>query len=129
MNNGRFLILNKAEALQSFYESFGIPAYDANSVPDDAMMPYITYSVSTDSLDNVVNLQASLWYKSSSWMGISNKADEIAQRLVEHNIIKLDGGYMYLCKGSPFAQRMADPSDDTVKRMYMNIQAEFFTKF
>jgi hypothetical protein len=37
--------MNKSQALQSFWESFGIPAYNEYTVPDNAEMPYITYSV------------------------------------------------------------------------------------
>ena len=39
------------QTLHSFWSSFGLTAYDENSVPDDAVLPYITYSVSYDSFD------------------------------------------------------------------------------
>ena len=47
------------QTLHSFWSSFGLTAYDENSVPDDAVLPYITYSVSYDSFDNNVSLTAS----------------------------------------------------------------------
>lgn len=37
--------MNKAQAIQAFWESFGVPAYEESTVPDDAVMPYITYSM------------------------------------------------------------------------------------
>jgi hypothetical protein len=46
--------MDKEQAIQNFWSQFGIPAYDENSVPDDLRYPFITYSVSTDMLDDTV---------------------------------------------------------------------------
>lgn len=123
--------MDKAQALQTFWESFGIPAYEQTTVPETAKMPYITYSVSTDSLDNVVNMSASVWYHSTSWKDISEKTEQIARYIVGMNppSIKFDGGRLYIAKGNPFAQRMADPNDDMIRRMYLNIQAEYLSAY
>lgn len=133
--------MNKAQALNDFWNSFGIPAFDENSVPDkvpggDGEMiplttPYITYSASTDSLGNVISLSASIWDESSSWEWISLKSDEIAKKIGEygHYNIKIDNGYIWLVKGSPFAQRMSDPSNDNIKRIYLNVLGEFLTAY
>jgi hypothetical protein len=123
--------MDKAQALQTFWESFGIPAYEQTTVPETAKMPYITYSVSTDSLDNVVNMSASVWYYSTSWKDISEKTEQIARYIVGMNppSIKFDGGRLYIAKGNPFAQRMADPNDDMIRRMYLNIQAEYLSAY
>ena len=37
-------MLSTARALQKFWAGFGLPAYSEGSVPDDAELPYITYS-------------------------------------------------------------------------------------
>lgn len=123
--------MDKAQAIQELWSSFGIPAYDENTVPQDAKMPYITYNIATDSIGNVVNLSASVWYRSYSWKEISEKCDEIAKYLGEYGFakIKLDDGYVWFTKGSPFAQRMADQTDDMIRRMYINVQAEFLTAY
>ena len=122
--------MDKAQALHNFWSGFGLPAYDENTVPEDAAMPRITYSVSTDSIDNRLLLSGSLWYHSTSWEDISKKAEEIAQALVTMNppAIEIDNGRLYLCKGSPFAQRMEDP-DDSIRRIYINLEAEFLTAY
>lgn len=122
--------MDKAQAINSFWNSFGLPAYDENTVPKDAPMPRITYSVATDQLGSVIALSASIWYRSSSWKDITLKTKEIEKHLGEHggDVIKLDDGYVYLCKGTPFAQRMSDP-DDSIRRVYINIQAEFLTPY
>ena len=119
---------DKWQALNEFWNSFGIPAYDENSVPDNAVMPYITYSVSVSDFENVLPLAASLWYYQTTWKDISIKADEIA-RSIGHSFTarKIKDGYMIITKGTPFAQRMAD--DDTTKRIYINVNVEFCTNY
>ncbi len=120
--------MDKAQALYSFWSSFGITAYDVNTVPDDATLPYITYETATDSLDNVLSLTASVWYRSKSWELIERKTAEIARAIYAMSPIQLDDGYLWLNKGTPFAQRMTDP-DDTIRRMIINVQAEFLTAY
>lgn len=121
---------DKAQALYQFWSGFGLPAYDENTVPDDAVMPYITYSTSTDMLGGVLPLHASLWYRSASWKNISQKADTIAYDLEQGTPIPLDGGgYLWIVRGSPFMQRMSDPDDDQVRRIYINVMAEFLTAY
>ena len=122
--------MNKSQALYQFWNSFNIPAYDENSVPDNAPFPYITYHDSTDSLGNVVPLYASVWDKNTSWERVSLKVEEIAKKLGEtgYYSMKLDNGYVWFVKGNPFAQRMGDPDKD-IKRYYINMQAEFLTPY
>lgn len=122
--------MNKYQALDTFWNSFNIPAYDENTVPDDAVMPYITYNVATDSLGQVLPLSASLWYRSNSWQAISDKAEEIAERIGDNGyfIQKLDAGYMWLTKGTPFAQRI-QTEDRDIRQIYINVTAEFLTKY
>lgn len=121
--------MDKAQAIHNFWSGFGIPAYDENTVPWTAIMPYITYSVSTGSIENFVLLTASLWYKSTSWAEITQKVKEIEQAITSMNppTMKIDGGRVYLVKGTPFAQRMSEPGNDLVRRMYLQVNAEFLT--
>lgn len=119
--------MDKTQAFYQLWSGFRIPAYDETSVPDDAQFPYITYQVITDELDYPVFPTASVWYKDTSWEDIDVKIIEIAGRLAQLRPIELDGGgYMYVTKGSPFAQRMAE-DDRTVKRYILNIGVEFLT--
>ena len=120
--------MNKWQALDTFWNSFGIPAYDESSVPQDATMPYITYSVAVSGFEDVVFLSASVWYRDTKWREISLKVDQISQRLETNKLIKIDGEqYLFLSKGSPFAQRMLD-NDDSVRRVYINVSAEYFSR-
>lgn len=123
--------MNKAQAIHKFWSGFGLPAYDENSVPDNAVMPYITYGVSTGALDDTIMLTGSLWYRSASWQGVSLKADEIARAVGKngYKISVLDNGYLWITQGSPFAQRMSDQSDNMIRRIYLVLNAEFLTPY
>lgn len=118
--------MNKIQALHNFWSSFGLKAYDENSVPDGTVLPYITYEVSSDSFGNNISLTASLWYRSSSWAGITEKEQEISDYIGRGGrMIAFDDGAMWLQKSSPWAQRMNDPSDDLIRRIVLNISVEF----
>ena len=120
--------MTKAAAIYQFWNSFGLTAYEENSVPDEAKFPYITYQLVTDSFYREIPLTASIWYRSESWAGINAKTEEISQKISRGGkIIPCDGGAIWLKRGQPFAQSMGDESDDLIKRKYLNITAEFMT--
>lgn len=120
--------MTKAAAIYQFWNSFGLTAYEENTVPHDADFPYITYQLVTDSFDSEIPLTASIWYRSERWSGINAKADEISQKISRGGkIIPCDGGAIWIKRGQPFAQSMGDESDDLIKRKYLNITAEFMT--
>ena len=120
--------MTKAAAIYQFWSSFGLTAYEENSVPDEAAFPYITYQLVTDSFDREIPLAASIWYRSESWTGINSKTEEISQKISRGGkIIPCDGGAIWLKRDQPFAQSMVDKSDDLIKRKYLNITAEFMT--
>ena len=120
--------MTKAAAIYQFWNSFGLTAYEENSVPDDAAFPYITYQLVTDSFDREIPLTASIWYRSENWTTINAKTEEISRKISRGGkIIPCDGGAIWLKRGQPFAQNMGDESDDLIKRKYINITAEFMT--
>lgn len=116
--------MDAEQAIHSFWSSFGLTAYDENSVPDNAQLPYITYSMSYDSFDNTVSLTASAWDESYSWLLLTDTAHEIANYIGSGKILKTDNGGVWLIKGSPFYQRTGTEKDN-VKRIYFNIMAEY----
>ena len=123
--------MNKGEALHNFWAQF-LPAYDENTVPpiDEVTFPYITYETSTDNFGNTLSLTGNLWYRSStmhSWREISAKAEEIANTIDNGQMYEIDGGGMLITRRSPFAQRMSEPSDDTIRRIMIQINVEFLT--
>lgn len=118
--------MDKWQAITSFWSGFGLPAYDETIIPESAEMPYITYESQTDSIGSQLLLTGSLFYRSTSWAEISQKADEIGKYIESMSCIKIDDGAVFITKGSPFAQRMSD-EDTNVRRILINIQVEFLT--
>ena len=117
--------MNKIQALNNFWNSFTLPAYDESSVPDTAKLPYITYTVGEDDFGYPVSLTASIWYRSKRWDEITLKLEEISERIGRGGtMISYDGGAFWLTKGTPFAQRVRD-EDDSIRRIFMNIEVEF----
>ena len=120
--------MTKAAAIYQFWNSFGIKAYEENTVPEDAEFDYLTYQLVTDSFDREVAAAASLWYRSESWTAINAKTEEISAHIgLGGKIIKCDGGRIWIKRGRPFAQNMGDESDDLIKRKYINVVYEFMT--
>ena len=120
--------MTKAAAIYQFWSSFGLTAYEENTVPTDAAFPYITYQLVTDSFDREVAAAASLWYRSESWTAINAKTEEISAHIgLGGKIIKCDGGRIWIKRGQPFAQNMGDESDDLIKRKYLNLSVEYLT--
>lgn len=117
--------MNKVQALNSFWNSFGLKAYDETSVPDDAQLPYITYEAIFDDFNHKTAATASLWYRSSSWTEISLKEIEIANSIGFGGvIIQYDDASIWICKGNPWARRTSD-DDDSIRRIVLNVELEF----
>ena len=120
--------MNKWQALDEFWNSFDVPAFEQSTVPEDETLRgdfYITYEAVTDSLDRAVPMSASIWkLNTTKWDEISRKAEQISDALVQVKTLPLDVGYLYITRGTPFAQRMRDENDN-VRRIYINIMAEY----
>ena len=124
--------MNKSQAITNFWSGFGIPAYDENTVPDNPGQRYIAYSVSTGSLDDVINMYAKIWdLDTNSWKFVEDKASEIAYAITTMvpPTIQIDNGRLYISKGNPFSQRLSDAENDRVRGVYINIQAEFLSAY
>ena len=46
--------MTKAAAIYQFWSGFGLTAYEENTVPEDAVFPYVTYQLVTDSFGREV---------------------------------------------------------------------------
>lgn len=126
--------MTKEATLFNFWASFGLTAYEENTVPaaDDTenapVFPYLTYQVATGDMGAEIALSASLWYRSSSWVDINKKAREIENKIGRGGLLlPCDGGAMWIKRGTPFAQNMSDPDDDMIRRKFINISVEFIT--
>lgn len=121
-------MISKEQSLDAFFNSFGIPFYDENTVPDSASLPYGTYEVLVDGFGQQVSLTVNLYDYDKSWKWISEKCEDIVKSLRSGGkIIRCDGGAIWLKLGSPQYQRMADDTKEEVRRIMINITAEFLT--
>lgn len=119
--------MDKWQAVHNFFSGFSLTAYDENTVPDGAALPYLTYGASVAGLDEQIPVSCSLWYRSTSWADISQKAETISEAIGYHGVIvPYDTGKIFVTRGTPFAQRMAD-EDDTIRRIYLNFTFEFLS--
>lgn len=119
--------MTKEQAYHAFISGFGLPAYDENTVPENAALPRLTYSFASDEFGYPVALSISVWDRSTSWATVTNKANEIYETIgLGGKVVSFDDGYIWIKRGRPFSQRMAD-ENDTIRRIYLNIEAEYFT--
>lgn len=117
--------MNKIQAYNQFWNSFGLKAYDENSVPINTEFPYITYDLVIGEFNDTVASNASLWYRSTSWKDIQEKEMEIADYITRGGrMVKYDNGAFWIRKGNPWAQRMTG-DDDSVRRIVLNIVTEY----
>lgn len=134
--------MDKQQAYDKLWNSFGILAFEENSVPDDETIqaliesgyasskyPYITYQVLVDDLDSPVFPMAKLWDRNTSWTRIDAKLAEISRYIEDMSPIELDEGYLYATKGQPWGQRTSDPDDKAVIGYILNLSVEFLTKY
>lgn len=118
--------MNKMQALHNFWSSFDLKAYDENSVPDNVVLPYITYESSSDFFGNSVAQTASLWYRDSSWVNITQKEQEISNAITRGGkIIPYDDGAIWIQRANPWAQRLEESGDDMIRRIVLNVTVEF----
>ena len=122
--------MDKFQAQQALWESCGLPAYDENAVPDDAIMPYITYEAVAGNIGAATQIAVNVWHRSNSWAEISRKAQQIATAIDNMpSSIKIDGGRMKvrLPDGIPWGNRMEEPNDGGVRRIRIAVEIEFLT--
>lgn len=118
--------MDAVKAYQAFWSGFDIPAYDENTVPESAKMPYITYESAEDYLGDSLSLSASIWYREYSWLAISAKMQEIADVISRGGItLPINEGAIWIKRGTPWGRRMDDPEDDAIRRIILNVEVEY----
>lgn len=120
--------MTKGEALQSFFGRF-LPAYPSTAVPKDVTFPYLTYEPIFDSWGGgEVGLTVNLWFHTRSEAVPNAKAQEMADAIGLGGItLPCDDGYIWIKRGSPWCQSLADATNTGIKRRYLNVTAEFLT--
>lgn len=120
--------MDRWEALYNFWSSFGIPAYEENSVPSDATFPYITYESSVGGFESVLPLSASIWDRTTRGTAfVDAKADEIEKYIKNMGCPEIKGGRYRAYTDGTSAQNMGDPDDKLIKRKLLTVYFEFMT--
>lgn len=121
--------MTKGEALYNFFSSFGIYAAPDTAVEEEAVYPRITYNYVTSAWESgEVAITVNIWYRTESEQQPNAKAQEMSDALgIGGKVLKCDGGYIWLKRGSPWCQSVQDV-DNLVKRRYINISAEYLTE-
>lgn len=121
--------MDKWQAQYKLWSSFGIPAYDASSVPDGddrPNFPYITYSGVDGTFDSDIPVTVSVWTRDYSWSQANRISDTIYQTLKNGgSTVRYDDGLIWATAENPFAQNMGDPDDDLIRRKILNILLHF----
>jgi hypothetical protein len=119
--------MTKEQAYHSFLASFGWATYDENTVPDDAFLPRITYNFADAEFGDPVAMSVSVWDRSTSWVSVTAMKDSIYNAIgLGGKIITFDGGYIWVKRGQPFSQRMAD-ENGSIRRIYIVLEVEYLT--
>lgn len=119
--------MTNGEAIQKFFEQF-LTAYPVTAVPDNAKMPYLTYTSVSDYFGSTPSvITVNMWFRTTSEALPNAKSDELGNALGRGGVlIHTDDGAIWLKRGNPWSQSVVD-DDTTVKRRYINILAEFLT--
>ena len=125
--------MNKYQAMTAFFESFGLDAYEENSLPTSEpgipSFPYLTYPSTVTAGDDEIQLMFSIWYRSPSLKEISEKALEISQAIGFSTMVYCDEGAIIIRPGDSFIQGLNDENDPLVKRKVFTVYARFLTEY
>lgn len=130
-------------AFYNFFAGFDIPVYEESTCLDEKEMPempettesrfpYMTYSADFGSWNSgETSVVVNLWYRDGrDWLECDAKSNEILRAIGFGGItLECDDGLIWLKYGSPLKQNMRDAQDDKIRRKYINLSAEFLTKY
>lgn len=121
--------MTNEQALHKFFNKFGIVGYRNTSVPDDAELPYLTYTVPISAFEETpASITVHTYHYTDSEAIPDAKAEEIRKAISDGGVLlPCDGGYIWLKMGTPWCQSIFDDTDKTLKRRYINITAEYLT--
>lgn len=108
-------MMDFSAALAAFWNRLGVPAYLTELVPDDAVLPYLTYDMARASFGGVTPLTVYNWHKDT--LGGNVERTEMLDRIAEAipvGGVMLDvlDGYIILTRGDGIYQQDWQDSND-----------------
>lgn len=127
--------MDNFQAIQAFWEMFGVDAYDEQTTFDEGDLPafpHITYESFSGTWESARTMSAHLWNRqqNGSWAWIKQKAEEIKKTIGNGIVLHVDDGVMWfrIPEYTPFAQVIRSGSDDVkIQRIFLNVEVEFLT--
>lgn len=107
------------KAIRSFLAGFGVPVWIEGSMPQDAQLPYITFSQVETTWDASTTMNVRVWDRSTSVATVAGIVDKISDAIGEGVVLPTENGYVYLYKGNPWAQLQPMEGTD-MKVVYLN---------
>lgn len=116
--------MNQAQGLYSWFSGFDMPTYPAQSVPDDAILPYTTYTPVFGDFGVPVSITVNCWAHTESEIVVFNMLKAVVDRVKASPIYVYDGGAIRFSVDGNWGQ---DVTTDIVglKVKTMNLTAEF----
>ena len=115
------MISNVAKMLNTFWNSFGIPAYVEEHIPDEADVPYITYTQSIPDWNATSSMQARVWYKGNSFTALNAKVEEISNAIGHGYSMHDDRNLVVIHKDDNFYNIQPFPEDSKIRVAYLNM--------
>ncbi|MCR0429231.1 hypothetical protein MKC53_04380 [[Clostridium] innocuum] len=121
------MAVTKAKAIHDFFNSV-MTSYPASAVPDDAAMPYLTYTWGDASFgDEPQSFTVYIYDRTESEAEINALARKLSDAIGRGGrMVRCDDGAIWLQRGTPWCQ-VAPYDDKSIKRRYINVTAVFFT--
>lgn len=116
------------DALNAFFEGFGIPAWPENGVPVGEKPPYITVQLAEPAWDAAMPFYARVWFRGVTMDAIMAKVDEIGAAIGEGVSLPTPTGCVWIHKGDSFAQRQSLAGDPTLLCVYLNMTIQALTE-
>lgn len=122
-------MVDTATVLKSFYESFGLPAFTTDNVPDDQELPYLTYRFADTDWEQPISHYCQIYMRTRRNVELLNKAKEIKDAIGTGKFIPCGDGYISLhyenaeiISGS--ANGAQSDQDSDVRSVYISMQMD-----
>lgn len=117
---------NTARALYYFASGFDWNAYPETSVPRNAQLPYITYTLQEYDWKDTGMLQMRLWYRGEDYAALNLKIDQISLATENGKQVKVNGsdGKLVIYRGRPFCQYQP-VDEENIKVAYLNFDVHY----
>lgn len=109
-------------AMREFFSGLGIPVYPENSVPSDAVLPYLTWTPIQTDWETEALMPVRIWNRSYDYAKVSELADKLAAMIPADSgtTIPAGSGYIHLFREEPWCQPQPMQNSE-MKVLYINI--------